>query len=340
VVSGDAKTEQIIFNVDSRTFEYEGEPDLSVVHIYCPEGSDAIDDASEDLLFHIPNINQPQDGDYMDQKNWSEGEGYYQSIYPRPTAVELNDTDFEHELNVIFQISNQPRYFTSQEDAKQRKSQLNMDFLWSAIGDKTMAQDQVAYEKYQAGSADRAYRRTWSQANNSDTPPEIPWDVTYGPSYAALEAQYAASEASSYGYSYGVSYGDIYRPDLSSSNSSNWGGPWFGEVGRMVIWRAQTRDFMWTLHDEVETSEVVEKVHVEKRDGDVKKTKARKASQSYRTPQSDPLTILSVTSKRHTILMSRLSTSSWTATSQRSSWTQTTWERRNGMVKGMRRLSR
>jgi hypothetical protein len=138
-----------------------------------------------------------------------------------------------------------------------------------------MTQEEVDYKKYQVDRANRAYRRTWGQANNFNVPSEILANgvdgaygdySTYGPYGSAYNI---------WGYSKG---GMSSYPNLPPSNSSDWGGPWFGEVGRMIIWRSQTapRDFMWTLHDKVETSDVVEKV--EKRD--VKKTKARKASQS------------------------------------------------------------
>lgn len=175
VVSGDAKTEQIIYNIDSRTFDHEGEADLSVVHIHCPDGPANVDGLSDE---HIPSDSGDQqiqtstseEARYVDANDylaWNETAARYESWYKRPEAPSPNDTDFENELNVIFQISDQPRYFANQEDAKEHKSRLNMDFLWSAIRDRTMTQEEVEYEQYQAGGADRAYRRTWGQANNS-----------------------------------------------------------------------------------------------------------------------------------------------------------------------------
>lgn len=275
-----------------RTFEHEGEPDLSVVHIHCPEDPGSIDETSMGQYpsdsrgqgDQSPAPNQSQHDSSQDILHWSSNEELYGTHYPRPEALHLNDTNFEHELNVIFQISDQPRYFATKEDAKDKESKLNMDFLWSAIEDQSMTQEEVEYEKYQAGSANRAYRRTWGQADNSNHPSESSLDLSYGASYSVA---YVAAYGSSYAASYGGSYIPIYPQSdkfggPADQNSSNWGGPWSGEVGRMVMGRAQTtsRDFMWTLHDNPEANAMVGKGDkmdkVEKRN--VEKTKARKAS--------------------------------------------------------------
>lgn len=169
----------------------------------------------------------------------------------------------------------------------------------------------MEYEKHQGSGARQAYRKLWVQFNDTDTDdfsPEIPEDDPFNDNY------------------------DVYRYDSSrgSEKSCPHTEPWSGEVGRMVIWKAQTapRDFMWTLHDEIEVNAKVGDVGSSDQVGkrDVKKTKARKASPP-RTLVDDPLTSISVTLKRHTILMSILSTSSWMETSRPSSWTRTTMEK-------------
>lgn len=138
MISGDPKSENVIYNIDSRKFEHVGEPDLSVIHIHCPE-----DPREKDDSFGSPGYTSNSDS-YIDGVNIYSGEVY------KPTSVvgirneckwrlkwpdspSLSDTDFEHELNVIFQISDQPRSFISKADAKANRTRLNMDFLWSAI---------------------------------------------------------------------------------------------------------------------------------------------------------------------------------------------------------------
>jgi hypothetical protein len=284
-----------------RTFEHEGEPDLSVVHIHCPEDPGTIDEPSQGQIpsdsggqeGQTPPLDQSQKQDWQDYRYWSSNEAAYKSLYPEPTLPSLGDTDFEHELNVIFQISDQPRYFKNIEEAKAEGSRLNMDFLWTALKDPTMTKEEVVREQYLAGSASRSYRRTWNQVNNTilcqeanstDASAQPVVSSLYGvSSYTVVNDWPSTSVTYDYPCQNNAFYwsSDIHLCSQLSLNSSSpnspiYGGPWSGEVGRMVIWRAQTapRDFMWTLHDEVETSDVVEKV--EKRD--VKKTKARKAS--------------------------------------------------------------
>jgi len=319
VVSGDPKSENVIYNIDSRTFEHEGEPDLGVIHIHCPEDPKAINDPtnypgylvaggpdSEDLAGY-PQVDG--DVDSSDQEQSIRTRQKCKEKLSGPDSPPLSDTDFEHELNVIFQISDQPRSFMSREDAKLNRAGLNKDFLWSAIGHKDMTQEQVDYERYQGSGARQAYRKMWVQYNDTgyddfspENPRNDPFDVYY----------------------------DAYRFTYSGGKSCPYTEPWFGEVGRMVIWKAQTapRDFMWTLHDEIEADakggETGSSDQVEKRD--VKKTKPRKASPAC-PHEDDPLTTISVTLKFRTILMSVLFTSFWMATSRQSSWTRTILER-------------
>ena len=250
---------------------------------------------TKDPLPISPNIKVQR---MINHQYWSENEMAYKSSHPDTPLPSLGATDFEHQLNVIFQISDQPRYFNNTEEAKAEGCRLKLDFLWSALKDPTMTKEEVAYESYQAGSASRSYQRTWNQVNNTDLYQEANSTDAYARSvvrslygvhsYNVVHDWLAGSVTYDYpcrsdAFYWGSDNDLCSRLSLnySSPNSPIYGGPWSGEVGRMVIWRAQTspRDFMWTMHDEVETSDVVAKV--EKRD--VKKTKARKASRSCHT---------------------------------------------------------
>jgi hypothetical protein len=137
----------------------------------------------------------------------------------RVQSPELSDTDFENELHVIFQLSNQPRKF-DQYTIGSEALKLNFDYLWSGIRDRTMSDEEIRYQDYMAGSAQRAYRKLWSQA-----------------SYPNALSSVSANESLADGRT------------LTSLESNQDAGPWFGEFGRMVFWRAQdtSRDFMWAL---------------------------------------------------------------------------------------------
>ena len=315
MISGDPKSENVIYNIDSRKFEHVGEPDLSVIHIHCPE-----DPRERDDPFGSSSYNSNGDSYLGGIDTWTGGykpttvvgiRNECKSLLKWPDSPSLSDTDFEHELNVIFQISDQPRSFVSRADAEANRTRLNTDFLWSAIGHKDMTQEQVEYEKHQGSGARQAYRKLWVQFNDTDTDdfsPKFPGDDPFNAHYDD----------------------ERYHSSRESEKSCPHTEPWSGEVGRMVIWKAQTapRDFMWTLHDEIEVNAKVGDVGSSDQVGkrDVKKTKARKASPPC-TLVDDPLTSISVTLKRHTILISILSTSSWMETSRPSSWTRTTMEK-------------
>ena len=288
MISGDPKSENVIYNIDSRKFEHggEGQPDFSVIHIHCPEDKadlDPIDDPGSPYYCRRSSEYSailPRSGNQVKDASDRPLANYIRCACRgplEPHQLPLNDTDFEHELNVIFQISDQPRRFDSIQDAREGISRLNMGFLWSAIGDQSMSQEEINYEKYKASSAQRAYRRTWLQAN-------VTLSSSDQPDHDQPESHQQETD---------LFQNDLWDPTIYNSHPRPWlpgqpdrscpyAGPWFGEVGRMVIWRAQTasRDFMWTLHDEIEVNAKVGDVgssdKVEKRDA--KTTKARKAS--------------------------------------------------------------
>lgn len=84
-ISGDPKIDDLIYHLDTRTFEYQGEPDLSVVHVRCE-------------LPKPPGLDDQQGST-----------GFNNGIAPaEPPTLTLNDTDFEQPLTVIFQISEWP----------------------------------------------------------------------------------------------------------------------------------------------------------------------------------------------------------------------------------------
>jgi hypothetical protein len=112
LVSGDPKIEDLIYHLDTRSFEYDGKPDLSVVHVRCG------------------------------LSNLMDGPGYPicgESISARVPPV-LHETDFETYLNVIFQISQWP---TIQDGDKTGSELTNLDFMWTNLPDKNMSEDEI-----------------------------------------------------------------------------------------------------------------------------------------------------------------------------------------------------
>jgi hypothetical protein len=136
-VSDDPGVEDLIYDLGTRTYQYppEAKPDLSVVHIRC-----VLPDAAmvKDPGLRTPD--HPQPGPAYDT---------------RPPY--LNGTDFEQGLEVIFKIADQT--YANVSDMKDR---INTDFVWDALPDKLMTEQDKIYEDYVAGLARDKYE--WLKA--------------------------------------------------------------------------------------------------------------------------------------------------------------------------------
>jgi hypothetical protein len=231
VVSGDPKTENLIYHLDSRTFEFQGEPDLSVVHVRC-------------------NLPTPlKSRDYLNGYNSTDGISHYTSDDAtdafalgyadqqfengtRAASPPLNDTDFEQELHIIFQVSEQPRKLDF-EGVRYHAAALgfNSDLLWIGVRDGSMSKEEVEYQDYTGSSAQRAYRKLHAKVDYREILYKENFEEDTQMNYTSKLSPKAAN--------------------ITASNDYKFAGPWFGEVSRMVFWRSQitAREFMWTLNN-------------------------------------------------------------------------------------------
>ena len=144
-ISGDPKIDDLIYHLDTRTFEYQGEPDLSVVHVRCE---------------------LPIPPDLDDQQ---ESIGLNNGIAPtKPPTLTLNETDFEQTLTVIFQISEWPNLVTETLTEQAMKDGLNQDFLWNALPDKMLSDEEKTYEDFYGLNAQMGYEYLWKIANGTE----------------------------------------------------------------------------------------------------------------------------------------------------------------------------
>lgn len=155
-ISGDPKIDDLIYHLDTRTYEYQGEPDLSVVHVRCE-------------LIKPPGLDDQQDLT-----------GLNNGIAPTdPPTLTLNETDFEQPLTVIFQISEWPKTDTGALTEQAVKDGMNKDFLWTALPDKMLSDEEKAYEVYYGEGTQLDYNYLWKIANGTEAWPKYgPWPWT------------------------------------------------------------------------------------------------------------------------------------------------------------------
>jgi hypothetical protein len=142
----------------------------------------------------------------------------------------LSNIDFEQELHIIFQMSEQPRRFNS-SSFDNIVGRFKSDLLWVALRG-SMSEDEVNYQYYAGSSAQRAYKKMQTQAKY----PQI------------LYKEQTEEEERSGSYK-----GDLSPEEdkiITSDDYKTPTGPWFGEVGRMVFGRSQiaAREFTWKLN--------------------------------------------------------------------------------------------
>lgn len=107
-----------------------------------------------------------------------ESTGLNNGIAPtKPPTLTLNETDFERTLTVIFQISEWPKTDTGALTEQAVKDGLNQDFLWTALPDKKLSDEQKAYEDFYGGGAQMGYEYLWKIANGTEQWP------AYGPEW-------------------------------------------------------------------------------------------------------------------------------------------------------------
>jgi len=231
VVSGDPKTESLIYHLDSQTFEFQGEPDLSVVHIRCDFPTSL---KSRDYLngYTSPDgISHYTSDDATDAFALGFADQRFENG-TRAASPSLNDTDFEQELHIIFQVSEQPRKLdyagVRYHDAASR---FNSDLLWIGLRDGSMSEEEVEYQDYTGSSAQRAYQKLHDQVNYPD--------ILYKENFEEDTQMNYTSKL------------NPKETNITISNEYKFAGPWFGEVSRMVFWRSQitAREFMWTLNN-------------------------------------------------------------------------------------------
>jgi len=249
--SGDPKTENLIYHLDTRTFDYQDEDDLSVIHIRCdmPPTDDQWPYNYRKAQSYITGYNSPtydahySSDDATDAYSSGFNDAQFEINHPRVDSPSLGDTDFEQDLHIIFQLSDQPRQFDAWS-MSQWVNKFNYNFMWSRVGDRSMSDEQVKYQDYTAASAQRAYRKLYAQYENGYLVPG-----TFN--HTLTEAEEATVQSEEYKYA----------------------GPWFGEVGRMLFQRFQAtpRDFMWTSY-------YGKQLPSDRKDPDVRETLARKAS--------------------------------------------------------------
>jgi hypothetical protein len=154
VISGDPKIEDLIYHLDTGVFEYEGEPDLSVVHVRC----------------QVPTSKASA----YDQQSNTQYDSNYAPIEP-PTLT-LNETDFEQPVTIIFQISEWPGKGDGELTEQIVKDKLNQDFLWTNLTDKSLSEEERNYEDYYSVYEKAKYNELRGIASGTK-----PW-----PSYGAL----------------------------------------------------------------------------------------------------------------------------------------------------------
>jgi hypothetical protein len=161
VLSGDPKIEDLIYHLDSRTFEYQGEPDLSVVHVRCS----------------IPSLDAVKyyQSDGQTISDYDNYDTVYAAVDPTPT-FNLNETDFEQPVAIFFQLSEWPGKDGGEFTEQIVKDELNQDFLWSDLPDKLLSEEERNYEDYYSTSPQAEYDHLREIAKGTK-----PWVPYVGP---------------------------------------------------------------------------------------------------------------------------------------------------------------
>ena len=152
-------------------------------------------------------------------------------------SPQLDNTSFEQELHIIFQMSEHPKRFNF-SSFDNIVGRFKSDLLWVGLRG-SMSEDEVNYQYYAGSSAQRAYKKMQTQAKH----PQI-----------LFKEQKDDEERSTEDEEKSESYKDYLSEEeikiITSDDYRTPTGPWFGEVGRMVFGRSQSaaREFTWKLN--------------------------------------------------------------------------------------------